>query len=422
MVQVKPYREVAGDTLKLNLHPGQSRAWLSQARFPVILSGTQSGKTIFEPDWLNREITTHGAGDYIVGTATFPLLDLKLLPEFTNLFSVLLKWGKYFDSDKTIKSKDGKSRIIFFSAVNPESMESATAKAAVLDEAGQKQYRLATWEAVQRRLSINKGRCLFGTTLYGLGWLKNEVYDRWRAGDTDFDVIQFDSTMNPAFPVEEYERMKGIMPSWKFDMFYRGRYTKPVGLVYDSFNEDTCKIKRIPIPLSWPVYVGHDFGGANPAAMFYACDPSTGYFYAFHEYLPGPGRSTAQHVEEFKKITAGRTVIKRAGGSHQEDEIRQGYAAHGWPIQEPKINSVPGQIDRVYALHKLNKLFVFDELSNYLDEKMTFSYELDDKYQPTDKFENETEMHLLAAERYILSDFTPETVVKQPKITIKRWM
>jgi len=411
---IKPYREIVGDTLKLNLHPGQTRAWLSKSRFPVILAGTQSGKTEFEPDWLHREIVRRGPGDYIVGTATYPLLGLKLLPVFDNLFCSILKWGKYTDSDKTITANNGKSRIIFFSAVNPEAMESATAKAAVLDEAGQRQYKLQTWEAVQRRLSINLGRCLFGTTLYQLGWLKTEVYDRARAGDPDFDIIQFDSTMNPAFPREEFDKQKAKMPAWKFDMFYRGRYTRPVGLVYDSWNEDTSKIKRFPIPATWPVYVGHDFGGANPAAMFYAQDPATGYFYTFREYLPGPGRSTAQHVEEFKKITAGMLVLKRAGGNQTtEDEIRQGYTAHGWPIQAPKLKNVHEQIDRVYALTKLNKLFVFDDLSHFLDELMTFSYELDDKYQPTDKYDDEQDYHLLAATRYILSDFTPETVPRR---------
>ena len=345
------------------------------------------------------------------------------MPEFTNLFCTLLRWGKYTDSSKTIVSKDGKSRIIFFSAVNPEGMESATAKGAVLDEAGQKQFKLQTWEAVQRRLSINQGRCLFGTTPYGLGWLKTEVYDRAVKGDPDYELIQFDSLMNPAFPRDEFDRMKATLPGWKFDLFYRGRFTKPAGLVYDAFNEDVCKVRRFPIPPAWPVYVGHDFGKANPAALFLAQDPSTGYFYAFHEYLPGPGRSTAQHVEEFKKIVAVRTVLRRAGGNQTtEDEIRQGYGAHGWPIQAPTIAHVPAQIDRVYALMKLNKLFVFDDLANTLDQLFTFSYELDDKYEPTDKYDDEASMHLLACLRYIVSNFTPETVVNPGPVKAGRYL
>jgi hypothetical protein len=64
-------------------------------------------------------------------------------------------------------------------------------------------------------------------------------------------------------------------------------------------------------------------------------------------------------------------------------------------------------------MHKLNKIFVFRDCVKYLDQKLSFSYKLDDKYQPTDKFDDESSMHLLACERYVLSDFTPETVVRE---------
>lgn len=35
--------------LRLNLHPGQVRAWRSTRRFVIVLAGTQSGKTSFFP-------------------------------------------------------------------------------------------------------------------------------------------------------------------------------------------------------------------------------------------------------------------------------------------------------------------------------------------------------------------------------------
>ena len=42
--------------LTINLHAGQSKAWDSVRRFIFIIAGTQSGKTSFEPLWLDREI------------------------------------------------------------------------------------------------------------------------------------------------------------------------------------------------------------------------------------------------------------------------------------------------------------------------------------------------------------------------------
>ncbi len=345
-------------------------------------------------------------------TATYPLLNLKMLPEFLSLFQDTLHLGTWKDSDKVFLYHNGKTRVIFASATNPESIESATAKAAWLDEAGQHQFKRAAWEAIERRLRIHQGRCLFTTTLYEFGWLKAELYDRWVKGDPLIDVIQFDSIANPAFPAAEYARARATMPAWKFDLFHRGRYTKPAGLVYDSFDERVCKVDRFPIPDNWLIYVGHDFGSVNPAAMFYAVDSATGNIYAWQEYKPAQNVTVADQVTHFKDLTRGRDVIKRIGGSHQEEGWRDDYTAHGWVVNEPKpqFKQVAVQVQRVYALHKLNKIFVFSDLYGYLDEKSRFSYKLNDVYSPTNEIEDEASYHLMAAERYILSDFTPETV------------
>ena len=147
-----------------------------------------------------------------------------MLPEFLRVFQHTLRLGTWHAQDRVFTYHDGKTRVIFGSAINPESLESATAKAAWLDECGQDDFRLESWEAVNRRLSIHQGRILGTTTPYNLGWLKQIIYDRWRGGDEDYDVIQFPSAVNPAFPREEYERAKRTLPAWKFRMFYDGQF------------------------------------------------------------------------------------------------------------------------------------------------------------------------------------------------------
>lgn len=440
MLSTKKFKTISHEGLiTINPHEGQIRVLQSIARFIMNLAGSQGGKTCLGPVWLHREVQQKGGGDYLATTSTYDMFKLKMLPELLSEFvegsingaNYRVDIGKYWPGLRVIELAEdlipGKfwaknendrmwGRIILRSADAKAGLESATAKAAWLDELGQKEFTREAWEATLRRLSLSQGRILGTTSLYYWGWLKTELYDRWKAGDESIDVIQYDSLTNPAFPREEYERAERTMPRWKFNLFYRGMYEKPAGLIYDSFNE-TCKIDRFPISDKWPRFVGHDFGGANPAAMFYAQDPGTGYFYAYYEYLPGGGKSTSEHVNEFKKITQGMNVIKRSGGSHQEDEIRQGYTAHGWPIQEPKIHSVEAGIDKVYALHKLNKLFVFNDLHSYLDEKMSYSRELDNNYKPTEVIADKAKYHLMDAERYILSDFTPETVnTEEPQV------
>lgn len=192
-------------------------------------------------------------------------------------------------------------------------------------------------------------------------------------------------------------------------------------LVYGTFNEASCKIQRFDIPTSWPIYSGHDFGGANPAALFFAQvklplplgAPSYmryGDVVAFREYLPGAGKSTQLNVDAFKEIT--KTVQGSAGGSHQEDEVRQGYTMAGWPIQEPPIVGLRPQIDRVVALMEQSKLYVFDDLLFYLEELMTCAWKYDKEGVRTNDIDGEARYHLCACARYILSlsQFKPQVV------------
>jgi len=408
MTEVLPFRELLPDgTLRFHLHPGQTRAWDSEKRDVVTLAGSQSGKTCFGPVWLNREIERKGPGDYLIVTATFPLLNMKLLPEFLDLFQFTLKLGRYYDSRSSFEFHSGKTRVVFGTAKNPESLESATAKAGWEDEAGQKQFSLAAHEAVRRRMTIHSGRLLVTTTPYVWGWFKRTFYDKWKKGDPDIDVIQFSSVMNPLFPRSEYEKAKRDLPPWKFQMFHEGRFSKPAGMIYDCFDVEVNVIPRFDIPKDWPRYVGHDFGPVHMGALWYAQDPGTGYLYLYREYKTETKLHTSKHVELFKALSKGEMIIKRVGGSHTEMGWRDAFSAAGWPIAEPAVNDVEIGIDKVYALNKQNRVFVFDDLDLYLDEKGTYSRELDDANEPTDKIADKETFHLMDAERYLLSEFKP---------------
>jgi len=203
-------------------------------------------------------------------------------------------------------------------------------------------------------------------------------------------------------------------------------------LVYGVWDEAVCKIPRFEIPLDWPVYSGHDFGSANPAALFWArvrlplpkgtsAHLRLNDFVVFREYLPGVGKSTALNVQAFQDITKGRTVKASAGGSHQEDGSRGDYSKSGWPIQEPPIGAEGGpslkrQIDRVLAIMELNKWHVFDDLVFYLAELNSCTWKYDKDGNKTNDIDDDARFHLCACARYglSLSDFTPETVVQRP--------
>ena len=419
-----PGYRLADGELQLRFHPGQTATWLSEARIVAMLAGTQSGKTSFGPYWLEREIQRKGLGDYLAVTATFPLLNLKMQREFLHVFQNWFNLGVWRAADRVFESYEKHHgapawRVIFGSATNPESLESATANAAWLDEVGQHQFQHQAWEAVQRRVSLTQGRILCTTTLYEFGWFKTEVYDPWVRGDTHVDVIQFDSKTNPAFSQEAYERARETLPRWKFDLFYRGVYTRPAGMIYDCFDESTCVIPRFEIPREWPRYTGHDFGPTNTAAVWFAQDPGTGFLYMYREYLDG-GISAFDHAQRYKTYSEGERVMRRVGGSNTEDGWRESFTAAAWPIQKPRLQAVDAGIDRVYGWMAQNKLFVFKDCSRYLDELLSYSRVLDDLYNPTEKIDSKSSYHLMDATRYILGDFSPERAEVRQTVKVVR--
>ena len=397
--------EVRGGKIRLNLHAGQTKAWDSAARFVFIIAGTQSGKTSFGPWLFYKWIQDHGAGDYLAVTATYDLFKLKMLPEMRRVFCELLGWGEYQASDRVIVSRDGRSRIILRSANAPGGLESATIKAAWLDECGQDDFRLESWEAVLRRLSLAQGRVLGTTTPYNLGWLKTQVFDKWRAGDRDFQVIQFHSTQNPAFPQAEYERAKRTMPAWKHAMFYDGEFARPAGLIYEDFDEGLHVIKPVAIPAAWPVYVGLDFGAVHTALIWIAEDVGRKAYYIFRESLTG-GLSTPEHAKRAKDMAAAYRAVGWFGGSASEIQQRMDWQAAGVTVREPPVSDVEAGIDRVIGLLREKRLFLFETCAGLKDEFTTYSRELDDSGHPTDKIRDKETYHRLDALRYVVSGMT----------------
>ncbi|HEY1292768.1 MAG TPA: hypothetical protein VGJ60_06815 [Chloroflexota bacterium] len=385
--------------VRANLHPGQSAAMASRARTIAMIAGSQSGKTSSGPLWLEREIRLQGPGDYLAVTATFPLLKRKMLPEFLRLFQGTLNLGTWMAADKMFVFHDNQTRVLFGSATNPESLESATAKAAWLDEAGQAQFRLESYEAIDRRLALYEGRRFISTTPYNQGPLFTTVYKPAVDGDPDICVIQFASSLNPSFPIEEMERQRDKLPLWKYRMFFEGRFDKPPGLIYsdyeDSYREQgghLIKARTMPIPAWWPRYIGLDFGGVHLARIFIAQDPLTNTFYVYDEQLSG-GRTASQHAQDILQQLGGAPLYRSWGGAKSEDSWRLEFTAAGLVVEPPPVSDVEVGIDRAIELFKARRLFVFDTCVGLRSELGTYSRKAGPDGEPLEDIQDKAAYH-----------------------------
>jgi hypothetical protein len=402
-------------------HRGQIQIWNSRKQEILNLAGNQSGKTVAGVHWLDREIQQLGPGDYLVASPTFTLMSQKVLPEFKKLFERDRKYGRLMGGTRPLfLFHDGETRVLFGHAQDPHSLESSTVKAAWLDEAGQPRFKVDSFEVIQERLAVNRGRLLITTKPYCHNWLKTRLYDEWEKAKRNharIDVIQFDCLMNPAYPQEEYERARQVLPRWKFDLFYRAVFAKPAGLIYDCF-DDRHRVPRFAIPDHWPRYLGIDFGGVNTAAVFLAeeveevagpaqrfsgfpVERKSGRLYVYREYLEG-GRTAAEHARAFRAGEPVRIPLT-VGGSKSEGQWRQEFRAAGLPVREPRVSEVEVGIQRVYAAIKSDELFVFEDLHGLLDEIGNYSREVDEDGEPTEKIAEKESFHRLDSLRYVMS-------------------
>lgn len=417
-------------------HRGQEIAYDSERRIVALVMGSQAGKTCFIPWWLWREIQRCGGGDYIAATSTYDLFKLKMLPSLLFAFVQILGIGRYWSGLRVIEIADPSNglfmasraddpmyaRIILRSADSEGGLESATAKAAVLDEAGQDRFDLDAWKAVKRRLALTQGRTLVTTTLYEMSWIDSEIIDKAQAGgstiletqhggeieftdnpDKDIALIQCDSIVNPLYPHEEYEDAQDTMPNDEFQAFYRGRRVASRLLVYDCFDKDLNQCPRFEIPSGvGRRWLGLDFGPVNTVG-FYLWEDTTAVpsmFYLYRIYRGG-GRTGKQHAEHMLDGEPGIPECYGGAPGRTEENWRLELKTGGLPVKKPLIADVGLQVSTSYALIKSRRVKFFDDLVD--DTKIRkMRFKRDRQGNVTEVIENESTYHAMAAMRYIL--------------------
>lgn len=377
--------------MRIKLHKGQSKAWKSKARFVAMIAGTGGGKSWFGPIWLYREIQANPKGSFLVVSPTYQMFQRIVLPRAEEFFDAVTG-GEYKAGERAYYLPTG-GIIYFGSADNPNSLEGVHVRAAWIDEAGQ--MRREVWDVVQRRVGLYRGRVLITTTPYNFGWLKTEVYDRWKAGDSNFDVVQFASLENPHYTREEFERAKATLPEWKFKMFYLGQFARPAGLVYQDFDPGRHVIEPFEIPATWRRVIGVDFGYNNPTAAVWLAVSPDGVIYAYREYYKR-GKLPEESGMDIKQMSRGELIQVVACDPSEPAAIEQ-YRRLDLPARGAD-NAVMEGIETVISAIRAGRFYVFKGLVNLLDEMEQYRWqEKQDsiKDEPVKEYD-----HLMDAMRY----------------------
>ena len=425
-------------------HPEQRRFIDSPAKHKVIRAGRRGGKTVGIAILAVRAFL---GGKRVLYTAPTSEQTDAFWFEIKRALMPLIETGVYKkdESERYVEKVGTKNRIKAKTAWAADSLRGDYGDLLIFDE-----YQLTNedaWEVVGMPMLLdNNGDVVFIYTppsLRSAGVSKardpRHAAKLFKKAQQDtsgrWATFHFTSHDNPFISQEALGELAQDMSreTYRQEILAEDDELQLSWLVYRAFNEAICRIPRFEIPKNWLVYSGHDFGTANPAALFFAqvkLPLPTGAppymrlndLVCFKEYLPG-GMGAPQHVNAFKEITNGYTVQKSVGGNvTTEEQTRELYRMHGWPIQSPTITRVNAQIDRVVGLMELNKIYCFDDNYNWLGELMNCLWEPDNEGKPTNKIKDEAKYHLSACARYLLSDFRPETTVgSKPKVKQPVW-
>lgn len=428
-----------------------AQRWAHDASFEqgiqiiAMIAGTKGGKTSYGPWWLWDQIKRKGGGDYMAVTASYDLFHLKMLPAMIQAFVEILGVGKYWSQKRVIELCEPETgrfyaekaddlmwgRIVLRSAEAKGGLESGDYKAIWADEAGQvDKFTLAAWRAIYyRRAALYDAPILLTTTLYDLGWIDSEIIAKVKK-DTDritemftqeetdaqatlnlsenlsIALIQFDSIINPLYPMKYFQAAADELPDEEFQAFHRGMRGTMRSLVYDPFDPVRDVIKPFQIPGFWDRWWGLDFGGAHLAATMYAEDPNSAEkredrtLYCFANYLEGR-MDIQEHVEKLRSLDD-QSPKRVYGGAWSEIQWRREFRANGLPISRPTTNDFDIGINRVYAQHKRQRIIYFEGLP-IIERKLKYRRKVDKQGEILDEIENKRMFHLIDSERYVIA-------------------
>lgn len=373
----------------------------------LLLSGRGFGKSRVGAELVRRWAKEGHSPIALIGQTKADVRDTMVEIGDSSILKVSPPWfmPNYEPSKRRLTWPNGVQAIIY-SGDEPDQLRGPQHAKVWIDELAKFMYPQETWDNTMMGLRIGeKPQCVVTTTPRPIKIIKDLVKDK-KVLVTRGHTLDNRDNLAPEF-------LSYIMAKYEGTKLGRQELAGEIlssleGLVYDSFDAETCVIPRRAIPSDWPRYFGQDFGPNNTAALWYAMEPATGFLYLYRTYLRKA--SVPEHAENFKELSKDELIMRKVGGNHQEQEIRDGYSLAGWHLAEPNIRKVEEQINRVYSLHGQNRIYVFSDLNEYLDEKMSFSYEVTKEDLMTDKIHNESTYHFMAAERYLVSDFRPDVV------------
>lgn len=388
------------------LHQKQFDAFHSERQFILAVAGVRGGKTYVGAVWAGNKIA-NCEGDGLITAPDFQTLRDATLSTF---FKIFPNTRQYYKEQKHVIEFPNGKKVFLRSLDDPYSPEGLTVTWAWGDEAGK--YKSAAWDVLRSRVSLAKGQVFLTTTPYNLGWLYEDFYQPWeKKEDEDYDVYQWDSVDNPAFPKEVYEAEKKRLSPAEFDRRYRGRFARMQGLVYSpsAFAWVDTIDSRSDITIG-----GIDWGWSHHAALV-IIRIYQGKVTVIDEWYETK-KTTPEIIQAAIVLQNKHGVNRWYADSANPEKIAE--AGHNTGLNvlgyEKSMGAINAGIDYIRGLMLDNRFFILRGLKNFKDELDLYQY----PEKPTPKDDPIAENnHLMDAMRYAIMGYRPALRAKMPDPT-----
>lgn len=390
----------------VNLHPKQAAAFECERRVIICCSGIQGGKSFLGALRLRWEVVERWPAskwpnvNFAVTAPDYKIMKQSTRDAFDRVFNGK---GKMNEQDQMFTLFD-KRKIFFRTMVkNPNAVEGIPNCVFIwADEAGL--YPLTSYRNIVSRTGLMQGSAMFTSTPYAMNWMSKEI-KRYHEGSPDIGYFEWQSIDNPAFPREEFELQRKILPPKVFRRRYMGLHETLEGLIYEF--DDKCKIDPFPIA-NYECYGGIDWGWDHPAGIVVRCVPGDGTSYTV-SLMKRSGLSVSQMIEVIRAKTK-MFHVKRWFCDASRPEMIAELQNNGIPAvkyfdESTEFREVKAGAQWHAELIKSGKYKVFrelDQLDELEDEYATYRWDKKENEEHGQKEEPvKVNDDLMDAERYV---------------------
>ena len=391
---------------------------LSKSRFIAAMGGKRGGKTTGGCWWMVNEVqNSPNQTQHLIAAPTYDQLNASVLNKFFMEFPQL---RQYYKKQNKVIELPGEKSIFCRSLDQPQHVEGLNLTRIWVDEADG--LNKPTWDIVQSRTGTTLGRILLTSSVYPSSWM----YEEQRVNPDLWEVLTWESIDNPAFPKEEWDRLRRVLPPDQFAREYQSQFIFGQGSILGNILK-YGKVTQFPkgvVPIR--TWIGLDFGFSDPTAIVVIQLGSNGSYYVTDEYY-----STGMVMFDIEYWLGHYFDKYTSAGMRVSYTFVDGQAAIPKNSLPPRFNLIDadksvGSINKGISLMRnliqQEKFFYFAHCTNFEREAREWSWEA----RGIGNVPEDRNNHAIDAARYAISSSYPmiqgiELVASEEQILSPFW-